>query len=178
MDTFSPTVGGNFILTPSHPSGGNNRQLFISLLVSVEKLLREIKAGSSAEAQWTGPALTGLQGLPGLCDKADSQALPPFLSFFRHCQAQNIWMLPSWKLRKSFSLHYSAPSLYFQVLNYYSGNFPFQIFSLFYKCMCFILRNWAWHIARSLVLNPSHISWWNMMFMQTGMHAKCFQMSL
>lgn len=42
-DTSSTKEVDNFTLTPSHPSGGNNRQLFISLLVSVEELLREIK---------------------------------------------------------------------------------------------------------------------------------------
>lgn len=42
-DTSSTKEGDNFMLTPSHPSGGNNRQLFISLLVSVGELQREIK---------------------------------------------------------------------------------------------------------------------------------------
>lgn len=49
-DTSHAEEEDNFILTPSHHSGGNNRQLFISLLVSVQELQRD-KAGSSAEAQ-------------------------------------------------------------------------------------------------------------------------------
>lgn len=37
------------MLNSTYSSGGNNRQLFISLLVSVEELLREIKQALQLE---------------------------------------------------------------------------------------------------------------------------------
>lgn len=60
----------SFLLS-SHPGEGNNEQLCISVLVSVENLPREIKQALQAQAQLPDPLS---RGLPGLSVK-DSEGL-------------------------------------------------------------------------------------------------------
>lgn len=163
-DTSCAEEGNNFMITPSHPSGQNNRQLFISLLVSGEELLREIKQALQLKhnkllAQcWKGfPA-----SLP--CDEAVTSWLIGTRSvpFLYHDIVQRriylVWILLHSELRKGFLLHVSAPFLHFPMLCKSSGTFPFWTFftfSFFYTGICFILHNRSWHIARSLVfLSP------------------------
>lgn len=57
------------MLTPSYPSGRNNRRLFISLLVSVEELQGEIKQALQLEHNKPAQRCEGFQGSM-LCDKA------------------------------------------------------------------------------------------------------------
>lgn len=107
-DTSNAQERDIFILTPSYPSGRNNRRLFISLLVSVEELQREIKQALQLEHNKLAQRCEGFQGSM-LCDKAITswltEALPLSLTISRHRCAQNITSA------KSFLLHYTAPSL-------------------------------------------------------------------
>lgn len=57
------------ILPPTYASGENNRQLFISLLVCVDELLREINQALQLNHNKLAQHLEGFQGSM-LCDKA------------------------------------------------------------------------------------------------------------
>lgn len=68
-DTSITKEWDNFILPPTYASGENNRQLFISLLVCVDELLKEINQALQLNHNKLAQHLEGFQGSM-LCDKA------------------------------------------------------------------------------------------------------------
>lgn len=160
-DTSNAEEEHNFTLTPLCPGGENNRQLFISLLVSVEELLREIKQALQLEHNKLAQRWEGFQGSM-LCDKAITSWLTGtasilfFYSTLLSTECMNITLLKAPK--KLFAALECTPSLHIPMLSYCSGTFPFHTFLFlffFFSCkgMCFILHNRSWHTARSLVLS-------------------------
>lgn len=93
------------------PVGGNNEQLFISLLVSVSKLLREIEQASQSQAQY---AHCSLGGFPGLCDE-DSKVLLTLGAFYQQPLMRDYVnmddKIQAYKSEKQFLQSCTAPSV-------------------------------------------------------------------
>lgn len=161
-DTSSAEEGNNFMLTPSHPSAESNRPLFISLLVSVEELLWEIKQALQLKHNKLAQHWEGSQGSM-LCDKAiiiwhtGARSIPFFFKTLLSAEYMSSEYYLAESSEKAFYCTPVHPVFISQcavivLVLFLSAHVSFSFF--FYKGMCFILHYRSWHLARSLVLSP------------------------